>query len=354
MGARTGKRDIFIELDRMDSTDAGINPIKESLQMVVKAFASKGINVAFDAGNSFSQTFSVDNFNLNQGSNIVPYEKCVTFNQTTCSSNISDKRSLYDWKEENMDLRRRSIFHYLLMANSQENDGSGNGSSGLAEVNGNDLITSLGSAFSGTLNTVQINYITNFQALTIMHELGHNLGLRHGGNEDVNYKPNYWSIMNYVYGRGLDPDPTSMSAYQRWRNSKGDQTPLTCDLFASICGKPSEFIINYSNGTSSPLDENALLESANIGRGSNSGSYADWNLNGTLDSTAISKDLNGDGIKSILKDYDDWSNINLPFARSYQGNSGPSINNKTSKPIDPVNNDRQDYVVETFQFKVPR
>ena len=27
-----------------------------------------------------------------------------------------------------------------------------------------------------------------------MHELGHTLGLRHGGHDDVNYKPNYHSV----------------------------------------------------------------------------------------------------------------------------------------------------------------
>ncbi len=32
---------------------------------------------------------------------------------------------------------------------------------------------------------------------TIMHELGHNLLLRHGGNNDENCKPNYVSVMNY-------------------------------------------------------------------------------------------------------------------------------------------------------------
>ena len=32
-----------------------------------------------------------------------------------------------------------------------------------------------------------------------MHELGHNLGLHHGGSVDTNYKPNYNSIMNYRY-----------------------------------------------------------------------------------------------------------------------------------------------------------
>jgi hypothetical protein len=34
---------------------------------------------------------------------------------------------------------------------------------------------------------------------TFMHELGHNLGLQHGGSESTNYKPNYLSIMSYTY-----------------------------------------------------------------------------------------------------------------------------------------------------------
>jgi hypothetical protein len=33
-----------------------------------------------------------------------------------------------------------------------------------------------------------------------MHELGHNLNLKHGGNEHLpNFKPNYESIMNYMF-----------------------------------------------------------------------------------------------------------------------------------------------------------
>ena len=31
-----------------------------------------------------------------------------------------------------------------------------------------------------------------------MHELGHNLGLRHGGGDDTRCKPNYLSIMSYA------------------------------------------------------------------------------------------------------------------------------------------------------------
>src|SRR5437016_3284894 len=34
-----------------------------------------------------------------------------------------------------------------------------------------------------------------------MHELGHNLGLNHGGLDDIGYKPNYLSVMNYMFQR---------------------------------------------------------------------------------------------------------------------------------------------------------
>jgi hypothetical protein len=37
------------------------------------------------------------------------------------------------------------------------------------------------------------------EAGTFMHELGHNLGLQHGGADEQNRKPNYLSVMNYLY-----------------------------------------------------------------------------------------------------------------------------------------------------------
>src|SRR6185503_16540353 len=37
------------------------------------------------------------------------------------------------------------------------------------------------------------------QAGTLMHEYGHVLGLRHGGGDGVNNKPNYLSVMNYSW-----------------------------------------------------------------------------------------------------------------------------------------------------------
>lgn len=76
-------------------------------------------------------------------------------------------------------------------------------------------------------------------AAVFMHELGHNLGLRHGGGDNVNGKPNYPSIMNYV-----------MSYQYRWNFEY-----WTLDF--SRAGA-EEF---------SSLDESSLDETAGIGSG---------------------------------------------------------------------------------------
>lgn len=350
MGARVNQRDIFIEVDYMNSNDPGIIPRAESLQMVVNAFAAKSISIHFDAGTLFSSTFSTSNFNLGQGSSVVPYEKCVTFDQTTCASNTSTRRSIYDWKADNMDLRRRNIFHYLLMGNSQLANGT-SGSSGLGETPGNDFIVTLGAnILSNTVGT-SLNKLINYQASTIMHELGHNLNLQHGGNEVTNYKPNYYSIMNYMYQlNGLDAAPNGSSAYQRWRYSQGDGTPALCSLQNSPCGLSSNFRIDYSSGASANLVESSLLESNNIGRGSVGGAYADWNMNSTNTLTYISKDLNGDGLFTTLTDFDDWSNLLLPFARRQSSQRGSSLRRMLNDPIqivDSMSNDRQKWAEET-------
>lgn len=51
------------------------------------------------------------------------------------------------------------------------------------------------------------------QSGTIMHELGHALGLDHGGFEATNFKPNYLSIMNYAFepaGIPIQPPPPAL------------------------------------------------------------------------------------------------------------------------------------------------
>jgi hypothetical protein len=322
MGARPGRRDIFIEIDYMTGTDPGIKPRREALQKVVDAFAEKNIAVHLDTGNLYSQEFDRDGFNLG-GGDPVPFAQCIELVTSTVYAK-SGCTSFYDYKSRHFDLRRTLLFHYALFANSQNLNGSA-GSSGVAEIAGNDLIVTLGSYGFSTASASGLNLLINLQASTLMHELGHNLGLQHGGNESTNYKPNHYSVMNYMYQfAGLSATPFTANAAERYFLANGLRGKTYCNLVEnSPCS--SAFRISYSDGTSTDLNEGSLLEVANIGRGSGNGAYADWNDNHAFNADAYRHNLNpqdGNAI-SILKDHNEWGNLVLPFSRTYSGsNSG--------------------------------
>lgn len=349
MGARANQRDIFVQVDHMVSSDAGITPRKEALQKVADVFAARGFSIHFDTGSLYAAAFNPALFNLGGGlaggANSVAYAKCIGLDSKTgCAS-------LYSYKSASLDIRRKTIFHYLLMANSQESDGSA-GSSGLAEINGNDLLVTLGSWGLSTGSGSNTNLLLNYQASTIMHELGHNFGLEHGGNEANNYKPNYYSVMNYLYQLpGLGSDPKTNSAVQRYylnNNSLGFSWANICNIDASPCG--TDYRMDFSDGSGVSLNENSLLESALIGRGNNGGLYADWNTNGTQQATAYSRDINQDSSVSVLSDYNDWANLNLAFARQSTGNSG-AIAKVAPARIRVLSHDRQ---TPSKEFAPPR
>ena len=104
----------------------------------------------------------------------------------------SDARS-DDANREHVVDARRFVYRYGLFADSQAS-----GSSGMAELPGNDFFLTLGD-WPHELDdgTVVGGGSPDQQAGTFMHELGHTFGLRHGGDDNLNYKPNYLSVMNY-------------------------------------------------------------------------------------------------------------------------------------------------------------
>jgi hypothetical protein len=144
------------------------------------------------------------------------------------------------------------------------------GSSGLAEIIGDDMIVSLYCAVSD-------NNVGN----TIMHELGHNLGLLHGGADGDNYKPNYNSVMNYEYQfGGVDTN----------------------------CSRGGDGVLDYSRGQRASLNENALNELA----GMCVSAPLDWDADGVLESS-VAADINYDSLRTVLADYDDWARLVYDF-----------------------------------------
>ena len=113
---------------------------------------------------------------------------------------------------------KRLAFRYVLFAHKQigGSPASGSGSSGCAEVGGDDAIVTLGAFTTTTVGGVShARGTTDQQAGTFMHEFGHTLGLRHGGGDGLNCKPNYLSVMSYSRQFAGSPIPNRRLDYSR-------------------------------------------------------------------------------------------------------------------------------------------
>ena len=193
-------------------------------------------------------------------------------------------------KTANFAPERNDYFHYVLLPHRYNNTSS---SSGQAELPGDDLIVSLYCANSD-------NNVAN----TIMHELGHNLNLRHGGFENLNHKPNYNSVMNYRYQfPGVDND----------------------------CTVPGNGVLDFSRGVRITLDENDLDEGAGICNGVD----VDWNGN-TVIETGVVADINDlDGLFGVLADSNDWASVSYSGVGNADGARAAEPEVITEQPVPP-------------------
>ena len=122
------------------------------------------------------------------------------------------------------------VFRYALWVHNKEEGNSSSGEAdGSAGVPGDDFVVSLGSPnWSGGTGSA------GEQLGTFIHELGHTLGLGHGGGDNVNCKPNYVSLMNYIFQvDGIEPlSPTASLVFDlsRTEDPAGDGTLVENDL----------------------------------------------------------------------------------------------------------------------------
>lgn len=347
-GARINQKDIFIEIDYMDasrsgttSVDVAMRPSRKALEKVQAAFAAQNIAVHFDVGDYLDQNPGVNPANMDLGGGQeVPHSVGIGFS-------LSSHSDFYQYKRQYQDIRRSQIFHYLLLADTQKADGKA-GSSGVAELPGNDIIVSLGRWGFSDHNDQQATYYANIQAATIMHELGHNLGLRHGGNQDTNYKPNYLSVMNYLYAIVGLPDLDNAADDRYLRNETYNNRHSCQQNQLSNNPYTDDFRIDYSSGAADSIDENNVRE---LDQQFGAGDYVDFNCNGQQDANAYRLNVNPDGDSShgVLHDHNDWQAISLGFGKLHDTN----VRKFTIKP--PVelvstkhHTERQAYVVETY------
>lgn len=130
------------------------------------------------------------------------------------------------------------------------------------------------------------------QAGTLMHEFGHTLGLQHGGNDEINNKPNYLSVMNYTFQSCSVPvSPTPVVV------------PGGCDFSRNVVD----------------LSEGSLDECVGVGQGFGAN---DWNMGGGVQGVTncqpprnsnIAFDISGDGSNTNLPGFDDWGAVEYNF-----------------------------------------
>jgi hypothetical protein len=204
------------------------------------------------------------------------------------------------------------------------------GNTGYAELLGYNFVVTLGQFYDYRNDFAACNFV-DFETLALlpcwpvpdyewatmfMHELGHNLGLYHGGYGSPaggglvftdNNKPNYVSVMNYAYS---------------------NQEPIVTSSTTSPSGY--WYRVDYSDETLPPLDEHNLDETAGIGPTLHPTDYIlwccqfngfapangpiDWNQNGTATDTHVSGDINNDGQLTVLKGFNDWDEVHQYLA----------------------------------------
>ncbi|MHA1288550.1 MAG: hypothetical protein ACTSPB_14190 [Candidatus Thorarchaeota archaeon] len=276
LGADWEHKDIFVEVDWGDYNDFYTRPY--GLNAVVNSFAKAPV----------SNPDNIDGINLHilESEDVGTLPEFITWNdfQAIKTNYFGD---LDERSKPSTIKAKKLVYHYCLFAYEQVGDSSGRG-----EIGGNDFFVSLGTS-------VDPLTLLREEAATFMHELGHNLGLRHGGFESVNYKPNYGSVMNYLF--------------------QFDHLVPTRPL-------------DYSTGGRRVLDEGDLDETFGIGartvtvwRGPDGRRYRssgkleiDWNNDGDIKAGVI-VNLNDNPPEhpsvpsQTLEDYNDWENLIYRF-----------------------------------------
>ena len=216
LGADPDKKDIFVEYDWLP----GSVPVASTIQAVKDAFAaapgnaggtanpdmSEGINIWIDTGNAATGD------DLGGGNQIplMDVPNGISVGKLFGDADADGVADFYEVKAEHFDANRQYAFHYVIGGPSGTQEQGGGSCSDGVDNDGDGLVDNddTGDCFRNSQAEVGGNdfFLSVPGSGIFMHELGHNLNLRHGGFETRNCKPNYISVMNYSFQNGIPQD----------------------------------------------------------------------------------------------------------------------------------------------------
>lgn len=337
------RKDVLVEIDYFDCNVAGGDcpagdvhrhrPNIDALEEVVEAFANAQ---------------EVDNPDGTKGVNLwivldqaLPHQMVCDLDATCFdvvkAANLGPVESQGDAAEATA---RRLIFHYNLWVHTKTasppfstGESDGGCDNGNTPKWGDDFVVSLGG------RSDQMGSRSDHGG-TFMHELGHNLGLCHGGQDEDNCKPNYQSVMSYAFQtRGLLP--TGAFDYSHEALPDLDETALNENVGIQNGGLWTWF------GPRRDIDGDGTLDWLfGIGNGP-----VNWNWNFTPGGAPtiennVSADINNLGMRGCqasagdtLAGANDWENLIFDFRNSefYPSGHAPGADDElTSDDFDAI------------------
>ncbi len=309
-GARPNRKDLFIEVDAM----VGRMPSAETFNLVVAAFASAPF-LNGDGSQGIALHIQADRSDIPLAA--WPTNWWAAFDAVKATNFGTDAERAAPNAAAVL-AAKRLAYRYCIFADSYDvlRDAQGQpvtpqqpgDSTGYAELPGNDFMVTLGQ-FHISPTQPAPGGTQEAQAGTFMHELGHTLGLQHGGADSINYKPNYYSVMNYTWqvptpGYGpwaLDYSRQQLPALNEYALSEA----------AGLGAAPGSYVgVTVVYGASTQPSGAALHDYASL-RG---GDPVDWNGSGAIENNSVALNVNYIGYEpspmgETLYGYHDWRNL---------------------------------------------
>lgn len=196
MGADPNIPDIFVEVDWMvqpaehfgfiqTREEVSLAPSADAMWLVYQSFKDHGINLHIDAGPDSIDFVTGESWGTLSGGTKIPYKE-----------DFDIDKLWNQYIDTYFTANRKAVFRHAMFVNTY----NGGTSSGVAKLAGQYLIVANQKWVRDTGN---IGVAGSF-----MHELGHTLSLHHGGfafdperipDAELNDKPNYLSVMNYLF-----------------------------------------------------------------------------------------------------------------------------------------------------------